>query len=60
MGPISASLLTMEFGFRRSEDGIAVLIFIYCVTYFVLCGGTDMLKCVSSEEKQEKEADDNF
>jgi hypothetical protein len=37
-----------------------VLIFIYCVTYFILCGRTDMLKCISSEEKLEKEADDNF
>ncbi len=47
VGPITASLLTMQFGFRSSEDGIAILILVYCLTYFVLCGGTDMLKCIS-------------
>lgn len=61
IGPISASLLTMQFGFRSSEDGIAILILVYCITYFMLCGRTDLLKCISEKEKIEKELnDDNF
>lgn len=61
VGPISASLLTMQFGFRSSEDGIAIMILVYCVVFFALCGGTSMLKCITEQDKIDKELnDDNF
>ena len=36
LGPITASLLTDQIGFRNSEDVLATLILVFCVVYIVV------------------------
>ena len=57
-GPIFASVMTAEIGFRHAEDILGVLVILYLVFYFILLGNLKLFKCGCEEESEN--VDDQF
>ncbi len=60
LGPISASLLTHILGFRSSEDILATLILIFCVTFFFTNGKMKIFEFNFNHDKLNQVKDDDF
>jgi MFS family permease len=52
IGPICASVLTHNFGFRSSEDILGSVILLYCILFFLLCGRFTIFNFAKEEDNQ--------
>lgn len=61
IGPICASVLTHNFGFRSSEDILGSVLCLYCIFFFLLCGRFDIFQFAKAEDNVlPEDTDDMF